>query len=308
MTSQTKGLVISVRDALRKCVLETYEDWQSTPPLDTWKIYNSETASIEKRKEAFSIANLIKQVEERASFKHLRQLTKQEQPELEGWIATEVSGAAIKLSIIVAGFMKPLDSAPRESVKETLENLLDEVDKILRTRTVEMVVLAPLRNLMVPQLEKPINLGYKVKLRTLELSELDILRNHDVLHSRPPIESGINLITAALETRFTSQVWFGISDSYDSERLASLENFQAVLDRIDSAHSALYAFAEVKTTLAFKDIRSTSHPLLGLEKTRITGNAHAFTGFSSFEILQRQKIDSIGNFTVARCRVKIQSY
>lgn len=291
MASKSKGLVTSVRDALRKCVLEAYEDWQTIPPLDLWKIYNRETVTLEQRKETFSIMNLIKKVEERDSFKNLRQVTKQEQPELEGWIATELSGADTQLSSIIVNFMEPLDSTPREAIAESLENLLDEVDKILRTRTVEMVVLAPLKNIMLPQLERPLSLGHKVQLRTLRSSELDVLRNHDVLLSRPPVDSGINLITAALETRFTSQIWFGISDSYDSERLASLKKFQEVLERIDHAHSALHAFAEVKTTIAFKDIRSVSHPLLALGSTRIMESSNAFTGFSSFEALQAPALE-----------------
>jgi hypothetical protein len=188
-----------------------------------------------------------------------RDLVLRVQPELSGWIGSSQGGVALQFSSVVVNLVAQLDKLAPEHPEKALEELLDELDHLLRTRTVEFAVLAPLQSVIAEPFDRAVLLGPGVLLRCLRDSEVEELSSNDVL--TPTLAPRLGGLLVALEANFESPLFLSFSEMNQGLQRGGID---AALRAVDSAHCILHSFKAGAARILFQAIRPHARALPGL--------------------------------------------
>jgi hypothetical protein len=259
-----KGLHPEIREAIRNSVLSAVPLWNSLPPTDLWRIERPTGAggseiSLEPKRGVKAFIAMSRALASEPDFIAARDLVLKLQPELSGWIGSSQGGVALQFDSVVINLVAQLEKHAPDQPGKALEELLDELDNLLRTRRVRFSVLAPLQGVIIDSFTEVVVLGPSVVLRCLRDAEIEELCSNDVL--APTLAPRFGGLLVALEASFESSLFLRASEMNQG---LQRDGIDAALRAIDSAQCVLHSFKPGAARIVFEAIRPHARALPGL--------------------------------------------
>ena len=260
-----KELHPEIREAIRKSVFSAIPVWNSLPPIDLWRIERPTGAgggviSLEPKKGAKTFIAMSRALASEPNFLAARDIVLRLQPELSGWIGSSLGGVALEVDSVVINLVAQLEKLASDQPEKALEELLDELDHLLKTRRVKFSVLAPLQGIIIDSFTEVVVLGSNIVLRCLRDSEIEELSSNDVLTTA--IAPRFGGLRVALEANFESPLFLCASEMNQG---LQREGIDAALHAIDSAQCVLHSFKPGAARIVFEAILPHARSLPGLD-------------------------------------------
>lgn len=215
------------------------------------------------------------------------------QPELSGWIGTAHHGRALDFGNVVTHLIAQAQGGCDDRPGDTLDDLLDELDTMLRTRSVGFSIVEPLQGVHAEPFSEELAFGADVVLRCLTGTEVEDFLSHDATVQRmAPLFGGL---LVALEAKFESPLLLDVREMDTAARSDALGDSLGVLD---SALCALHCFKAGSAGVLYQAIRSHQRALPGLDGTRLLP---PLSSLATHYTLEHAELDDLERFAQRFC-------
>ncbi len=291
--SEKRGLRRDVRAAIRLAVQSGLPIWDAITPTDLWRVERptgngGSEILLESRKGGKAFVEMSHALEGQPEFVAARSLVLEVQPELSGWIGSAHHGRALDFGNVVAHLIARMQGACDDRPGDTLDGLLDELDTLLRTRSVGFSVVEPLQGVHVEPFSEELALGAGIVLRCLSDAEVEGFLSHDAtVEGMAPLFGGL---LVALEARFEAPLLLDVREMGTAPRSDALAD---ALGALDSALCALHCFKAGSAGVVFQAIRSRQRALPGLDGTRLLP---PLSSLATHYTLEHAELDDLERF------------